>query len=265
MLLAIDIGNTNTVVGIFEGKKLTDFFRLSTRHSLTVDECGLLADQLLCGRKKKIKGIVICSVVPFLTPVYREMSQKHLKIEPVIVGPQLPLGMKILYDDPAQVGADRLANAVAAYQIYGGPVIVVDLGTAITFDVVSERGEYLGGAISPGLESSMNSLLHRAAQLSKIDFRKPKDVIGKSTEESLRSGFFYGTLGQIDELVKRISRKIRGRVKVIATGGLAELIASESKTIGKIDLTLTLKGLNIIYNRIKKERSGEIQASRKIE
>ncbi len=251
MLFAVDIGNTNTVMGVFEKEKLKDSFRLSTKHSLTVDECGLLINQLLSKKKKKIKGVIICSVVPFLTSVYQKMSRRYLKIEPVIVSFKLPLGIKILYDDPSEVGADRLANAVAAYQIYGGPVIVVDLGTATTFDVVSKKGEYLGGAIAPGLESSMSSLMQKAAQLSKIDFRKPKEIIGKSTEESLRSGFFYGTLGQIDEIVKRIKKHIKGEVKVVATGGLADLIASESKTIQKIDPDLTLKGLKIIYKRIK--------------
>ena len=257
MLLAIDIGNTNTVVGVFENEKLKDSFRLGTKRALTVDECGLLVSQLLPGRIKKIEGVIICSVVPFLTSVYQEMTRKYLKVEPIIVSFRLPLGIKILYDDPSQVGADRLANAIAAYQIYGGPVIVVDLGTAITFDVVSKNGDYLGGAILPGLESSMSSLLHRAAQLSEIDFRKPADVIGKSTEESLRSGFFYGTLGQIDEMVKRIKKKIGGKAKVVATGGSADMIASETKRVEKIDPTLTLKGLSIIYRRVKGEKPGK--------
>ena len=251
MLLAVDIGNTNTVLGVFDRDKLKDFFRVSTKHSLTVDDCGLLINQLLKENKKGIKGMIICSVVPYLTSVYQEMSQKYLQVEPVIVSTRLPLGIKVLYDNPSQVGADRLANAVAAYQIYGGPAIVVDLGTATTFDVVSEKGEYLGGAIAPGLEGSISILVQKAAQLSKIDLKKPKDVIGKSTEESLRSGIFYGTLGQIDTIVKRIKKKLAGKVKVIATGGLAPLIASESETIKETDPGLTLKGLNIIYKRIK--------------
>lgn len=251
MLLAIDIGNTNTVLGVFDKDKLKDFFRLSTKHSLTVDDCGLLISQLLKEKKKRIKGIIICSVVPYLTSTYQEMSQKYLQIEPAIVSTRLPLGIKVLYYDPSQVGADRLANAVAAHQIYGGPAIVVDLGTATTFDVISQKGEYLGGAIAPGLEGSINILVQRAAQLSKIEVKKPKDIIGKSTEESLRSGIFYGTLGQIDAIVKRIKKKLNGKVKVIATGGLASLIASDSETINKIDPGLTLKGLNIIYKRMK--------------
>jgi type III pantothenate kinase len=254
MLLAVDIGNSNTVLGIFDGDKLKDFFRLSTKHSLTVDDCGFIINQLLKEKKKGIKGTIICSVVPHLTSVYQEMSQKYLQIEPIIVSAQLPLGIKVLYDDPSQVGADRLANAVAAYQIYGGPAIVVDLGTATTFDVVSKSGEYLGGAIAPGLEKSISILAQKAAQLFKIEMKKPKDVIGKSTEESLRSGIFYGTLGQIDAIVKRIKKKLAGKVKVIATGGLASLLANESETIEKIDPGLTLKGLNIIYRRIKAHR-----------
>ena len=254
MLLAIDIGNTNTVLGVFDRDKLKDFFRLSTKFSLTVDDCGLLINQILSGKRKRIKGVIICSVVPCLTSVYQEMSQKYLQIEPIMVSAQLPLGIKILYDDPSQVGADRLANAVAAYQIYGGPAIVVDLGTATTFDVVSKNGEYLGGAIAPGLEGSISILVQRAAQLSKIELKKPKDIIGKSTEESLRSGIFYGALGQIDTIVKRIKKKLAGKVKVIATGGLASLLANESETIEKIDPGLTLKGLNIIYKRIKDQK-----------
>jgi type III pantothenate kinase len=258
MLLAVDIGNTNTVLGVFDKDKLKDFFRLSTKHSLTVDDCGLLINQLIKERKKGIKGIIICSVVPYLTSVYQEMSQKYLQIEPVIVNTQLPLGIKVLYNDPSQVGADRLTNAVAAYQIYGGPAIVVDLGTATTFDVVSKNGEYLGGAIAPGLEGSISILVQKAAQLSKIKVKKPKNIIGKSTEESLRSGIFYGTLGQIDTIVKRIKKKLAGNVKVIATGGLASLIASESETIKKIDPGLTLKGLNIIYKKVKPKKNEKL-------
>jgi len=256
MLLAIDIGNTNTVLGVFDKDKLKYFFRLSTRNSLTMDDCGLLINQLLLGKRKRIKGVIICSVVPCLTSVYQEMSQKYLHIEPVVVSTQLPLGIKVLYDNPSQVGADRLANAVAAYWIYGGPAIVVDLGTATTFDVISKKGEYLGGAIAPGLEVSISTLVQKAAQLSKIELKKPKDIIGKSTEESLRSGIFYGALGQIDAIVKRIKKKINGKVKVIATGGLASLIASESETIEKNDPGLTLKGLNIIYKRVKLKKLG---------
>ncbi len=258
MLLAIDIGNTNTVLGVFDKDKLKYFFRISTRNSLTVDDCGLLINQLLLGKRKKIKGVIICSVVPCLTSVYQGMSQKYLRIEPVVVNTQLPLGIKVLYDDPSQVGADRLANAVAAYRIYGGPAIVVDLGTATTFDVISKKGEYLGGAIAPGLEVSISNLVQKAAQLSKIELKKPKDIIGKSTEESLRSGIFYGTLGQIDAIVKRIKKKITGKVKVIATGGLASLVAPESETIEKIDPGLTLKGLNIIYKRVKSRKNKKL-------
>ncbi|MGB2698198.1 MAG: type III pantothenate kinase [Candidatus Zixiibacteriota bacterium] len=251
MLLAIDIGNTNTVIGVFQQEKLIDFFRLSTRHSLTVDDCGVMINQLLSEKKKRTKGVIICSVVPCLTSVFQGMSKKYLRIEPVIVNYKLPLGIKILYEDPSQVGADRIANAVAAYQIYGGPAIIVDLGTATTFDVISKKGEYLGGAIAPGLEVSIGTLVQKAAQLLKIELKKPKDIIGKSTEESLRSGIFYGTLDQIEGIVKRIKKKISGKVKVIATGGLASLIASESETIEEIDPSLTLKGLNIIYKRIR--------------
>jgi len=259
MLLAIDIGNTHTVLGMYDEKKLKEYFRVASNHSLTGDECGILVKQLF-GEYNKIKGVIICSVVPPLTPVYEEMSKKFLKVDPVVVSSDLPLGIKILYDDPKTVGADRLANAVAAYEIYGGPAIVVDLGTATTFDVISEKGEYLGGAIAPGIETSSLNLFQGAAQLFKISLEKPKKAIGTNTEESLRSGIIFGAVGQIDEIVKRIKEELKQRrpskrkPKVIATGGLANLVAKESKTIEQVNPTLTLEGLRRIYLKVKKIR-----------
>jgi type III pantothenate kinase len=255
MLICIDIGNTNTAVGIFVKNILRNYYRVFSNHFLTVDECGILIRQLVGEIKtEKIEGVIIASVVPALTSVYQEMSQKYLHSEPVIVSSKLPLGIKILYDDPEQVGADRIANAVAAFKIYGGPVIVVDLGTATTFDVVSEKGEYLGGVISPGIETSSANLFHKAALLSKVELKKPKKVIGTNTQDSLRSGIIFGAVGQIDEIVKRIEKELGRKTKVIATGGLAELITRESTTIKKLDATLTLKGLKIIYDRVKKSK-----------
>lgn len=250
MLLAIDIGNTHTVIGIFDKKKLKDFFRVTTHNYKTTDECGALLTKLV--DEKKIGDIILCSVVPTLTFVYQEAGRKYFKKDPIVVSSELELGIKNLYDDPAQVGADRLANAVAAFVLYGGPVIVVDLGTATTFDVISKKGEYLGGAIAPGVESSSYYLFQKAAQLYRVRFEKPKDVIGKSTEESLKSGILYNAVGGIDEIVKRIKKKFKGKVRVIATGGLAPTISKESKTIEKINPTLTLEGLRIIYERVKK-------------
>ncbi len=257
MLLAVDIGNTHTVLGVFRRDKLIDHFRITSNHGLTVDECGITVRQLFPDYRK-LKDAVICSVVPPLTPIYQEMSRKFLNIDPLLVRWDLPLGIEILYDDPTQVGADRIANAVAVYEIYGGPAIIVDLGTATTFDVISERGEYLGGAIAPGLETSSMNLFNRAAQLFKISLERPEKAIGKSTEESLRSGIFFGAVAQIDGIVERIRaelkkrHKMKGQPKVIATGGLAGLISNESKTIQKVHPTLTLEGLRMIHRRVKK-------------
>jgi len=256
MLIGIDIGNTNTAVGIFVKNLLKNYYRVSSNHFLTADECWILIQQLIGEIKTdKIEGVIIASVVPALTSVYQEMSIKYLHSDPIIVSPKLPLGIKILYDDPEQVGADRIANAVAAFELYGGPIIIVDLGTATTFDVVSKKGEYLGGAISPGIETSSANLFKKTALLPKVEFKKPKKVIGTSTQESLKSGIIFGAVSQIDGIVSRIEKELRQKVKVIATGGLAELISKESKTIKKVDLTLTLQGLKIIYDRFKKSKN----------
>lgn len=256
MLLAIDIGNTHTVLGTFQKEKLIDHFRVTSNHALTVDECGVLIRQLIPD-PSRVRHMIICSVVPPLTPVYQGMSKKFLHVHPVLVHSNLPLGIKILYDDPSKVGADRIANAVAAYQIFGGPAIVVDLGTSTNFDVISEKGEYLGGAIAPGVETSSLHLFQRAAQLFKVSLQKPKRAIGSSTEESLRSGIIFGCVGQIDGIVNRITEELkkkhgaRKRPKVIATGGLAELIAKESSTIQQVYPTLTLEGLRRIHQQVK--------------
>ncbi len=259
MFLAIDIGNTHTVLGIFSKERLTEYFRVTSNRALTGDECGVLVKQLFPDYGK-IEAVIICSVVPPLTPIYQEMCKKFLKLDPVLVHWNLPLGIKILYDDPSQVGADRIANAVAAYQIYGGPTIVVDLGTATTFDVISEKGEYLGGVIAPGIETSSLNLFKRAAQLFKVSLERPQKTIGVNTEESLRSGIIFGCVGQIDGIVNRIKQELKNeyrvkkKPKVIGTGGLADLIARESKTIQKVDLTLTLEGLRRIYLQVKKSK-----------
>ena len=259
MLLAIDIGNTHTVLGIYQKNRLKEYFRVTSNHALTVDECGILLKQLFSDYGQ-IKDVIICSVVPPLTPVYQKMSRKFLKSDPLVVTVNLPLDIKILYDDPSQVGADRIANAVAGYQIYGGPIIIVDLGTATTFDVVSEKGEYLGGAIAPGVETSSVNLFRRAAQLFKISLEKPRAVIGKNTEDSLRSGIIFGSVSQIDGIVLRIKKELKQKYgiktepKVIATGGLADVIAGESQTVQKVDSTLTLEGLRRIYLKAKKQK-----------
>jgi type III pantothenate kinase len=259
MLLVIDIGNTHTVSGVYDGEGLKEHYRVASNHALTVDECGILVKQLFV-EHRKIKDVIICSVVPPLTPIYEEMSKKVLGIDPVVVNSDLSLGIKILYDDPKTVGADRIANAVAAYEIYGGPAIVVDFGTATTFDVISEDGEYLGGAIAPGIETSSLNLFQKASQLFKVSLQKPRKAIGRNTEESLRSGIIFGTVGQIDGIAKRIKEELRlmssskREPKIIATGGLADLIARESETIEDVDPTLTLEGLRRIYYRVRKRQ-----------
>ena len=259
MLLAIDVGNTHTVLGIYDGEELKEYFRVASNHALTVDECGILIRQLF-REHDQIKDVIICSVVPPLTPIYEETSRKFLKVDPVVVSSDLPLGMKILYDDPRSVGADRIANAVAAYEIYGGPAIVVDFGTATTFDVISENGEYLGGAIAPGIETSSLNLFKGASQLFKVSLEKPNRAIGKNTEQSLRSGIILGTVGQVDGIVERIKRELsehsqsQRQPKVIATGGLANLIAGESRTIEQVNPSLTLDGLRRIHFRVKKHQ-----------
>jgi len=259
MLLAIDIGNSHTVLGVFRKEKLIHHFRVTSNHAVTEDECGVLVRQFLRDQRK-ITGVIICSVVPPLTLVYQDMSRKFLKTDPVLVSCNLPLGIRIVYDDPSKVGADRIANAVAAHQIYGGPAIVVDLGTSTNFDVISDKGEYLGGAIAPGVETSSAYLFQRAAQLFKVSLERPRKAIGNSTEESMRSGIVFGFVGQIDEIVSRIKdelrkeHRIRERPRVVATGGLAGLIAKESKTIEEVNPTLTLEGLRRIYLQTKKTR-----------
>ena len=253
MLLAIDIGNSNTVIGCFQEEKLSDFFRISSHPHQTPDEVYLILKNLLSEKSfKKIKAGIICSVVPSLTTAYLEMFSHNLKIKPLLVNSDLLLGIKILYTDPTQVGADRLANAVAAWKLYGGPTIVVDLGTATTFDVISAKGEYVGGAICPGIETSAVDLFRRAAQLFKVKLVKPKRVIGKTTEESLRSGIIFGSASQIDGMVEKIEKELEKKCKVIATGGLAPLVFGLSKKIQKMNLSLTLEGLRLIYEKCKK-------------
>lgn len=255
MLLTIDIGNTNTVIGIFDGGSLIDFYRLSSREMLTPDEAGLKLINI-CNLNSigasEIDGAALCSVVPTLTSTYDSAIQKYFNVKTLILTHETDLGIVIDYEIPNQVGADRLADAVAAYNKYGGPTIIVDLGTAITIDAVSSDGHYLGGAIAPGIEASLAGLSKRASQLFQVSLKAPAKVLGKNTVESIQAGIVFGAVGQIDELVSRIKNEIGEPVKrVIATGGLAELVSGISKTIDGIDPTLTLDGLNIVYNKLR--------------
>jgi len=248
MLLAIDIGNTDTVIGIFDGKKLLDHFRIASRDNLTVDECGFFITGIIerFNGKAKIDRIVMASVVPRLTPVYLKMWKKYIGVEPIVVGHEIKLPIKIGYDNPAAVGADRIANAVGGFVTFGGPIVIVDFGTTTNFDVVDGAGVYLGGVLAPGPVTSGAELAKRAAKLFEVGVEAPPTVIGRNTADSIKAGLFYGTVGQVDYLVELIARELEAKPKVIATGGLASEFAKYSRYIEETYPTLTLDGLRII-------------------
>jgi len=254
MVLAIDIGNTHTVIGIYDGNTLRGHWRLFSDHTRTADECGLLLGQVLLSigvTVKDISGVVIASVVPPLTSVFEEMVDRHIGQQPVVVSSRLPLGVQIGCTEPKRVGADRIANAVAAFERFGGPTIVVDLGTATTFDVLTREGVYLGGVIAPGVETSATELFRKTAQLPRVELMRPEKVIGRNTEDSLRAGIYYSSVGQIDEIVRRIEGELGEKATVVATGGLASLVSRDSKEIEAVEPFLTLEGLHLIYRRVK--------------
>jgi type III pantothenate kinase len=253
MLLVIDMGNTNICIGVFNGNNLLESWRLSTDKKKTADEYRLLISQLLYHGKhdmSQIDGIAIACVVPPVLPQFREMSIMGFNLEPVVLDSTLDIGMPILYDNPKELGADRIADSVAGYAEYGGPLIIIDFGTATTFDVVSVNGEYLGGAIAPGMSISSEALSERAAMLPKIDIKEAPRAIGKNTIASMQSGLYFGFLGQMEEIVRQIKRELPQKPRVIATGGLAKLVAGKSELVELVDLDLTLKGLKIIYDRV---------------
>ena len=247
MLLAIDIGNTTIVLGIFEGKKLISHWRLSADRGKTADEYGILLSALIGSRR--IKGMIISSVVPSLLKIFQEMSERYLHISPLLVEAGMDTGISIKYSRPEELGADRIVNASAAHYLYQGPVIIVDFGTATTFCALSDAGDYLGGIIAPGLGISLEALFEKTALLPRIELVKPERVIGKDTVKSVQSGIIYGFAELVDGLVKRMKREFSPQAKVIATGGWAELIASEAKNIDEVAPFLTLEGLKIIYER----------------
>jgi len=254
MLLVIDVGNTNIVAGVYrdQSDRLLVHWRLSTDPNRTADEYGLLFEGLFehSGLTlEEVEAVIISSVVPPLTPTVEWMAGKYLGVEPLIVGPGVKTGMNILYEDPKEVGADRIVNAVAAYHRYGGPLIIVDFGTATTFDAVSVEGAYLGGAIAPGIGVSTEALFQHAAKLPRIELARPKAVIGRTTAASMQSGIIFGFAGQVDEVVRRMKRELGGKATVVATGGFAPLIARETLTIEVVDDLLTLEGLRLIYHR----------------
>jgi type III pantothenate kinase len=256
MLLAFDIGNTNIALGAFEGKKLLKDWRFATDKSRSSDEYGILIHQLFQYEGLKLEDVddvIISSVVPPIMYTLQHMALKYCCREAIVVGPGIKTGMNIKYDNPKQVGADRIANAVGAYEKYGGPIIIVDFGTATTFCAVSERGEYLGGAIAPGIKISSEALFQNAAKLPRVELIKTSNIICKNTVSSMQAGIVYGYVGLVDYLVQKMEKELGNNpnTEVVATGGLASLISSESQTIKKVDKLLTLHGLRIIYERNK--------------
>ncbi|AMQ72591.1 MULTISPECIES: type III pantothenate kinase [Bacillus amyloliquefaciens group] len=252
MLLVIDVGNTNTVIGVYHDGELEYHWRIETSRHKTEDEFGMLLRSLFehSGLMfEQIEGIIISSVVPPIMFSLERMCTKYFHIEPQVVGPGMKTGLNIKYDNPKEVGADRIVNAVAAIQKYGGPLIVVDFGTATTYCYIDENKQYMGGAIAPGITISTEALYSRAAKLPRIEIARPDNIIGKNTVSAMQSGILFGYVGQVEGIVKRMKWQATQEPKVIATGGLASLIANESDCIDIVDPFLTLKGLEIIYER----------------
>ena len=252
MLLVIDVGNSNIVLGIYDGERLVKDWRISTDKLKTSDEYGILFHNLLMLSGTgfaDITDIIISSVVPPLTGVLEKLSNRYFNLKPLVVGPGIKTGMPIHYDNPKEVGADRIVNAVGGYEKFRSSLIIVDFGTATTFDYVNGKGEYCGGAIAPGLTISMEALFQKASKLPRVEIIKPPGVIAKNTVNSMQAGIFYGYVGLVEEIVGRMKRECRENPKVIATGGLAGLVAPEAKSIEAVEEYLTLEGLRILYQR----------------
>jgi type III pantothenate kinase len=260
MLLTIDVGNTNTALGVFEDASLRAHWRLTTRREQTADEYGILVRNLFSTSgldPSSISAVALASVVPPLAPVLVALARQYLGQEPLVVGPGVRTGMPILYEPPGDVGADRIVNGVAAFAAYGGPVIVVDFGTATTFDVITRRGEYAGGVICPGIGISADALFQRAARLPRVDVRHPGRVVGRSTVASMQSGLYFGYASMCEGLIARIRAELGEPGRVVATGGLAETLAGDIPSIEAVDPVLTLTGLRLIW-----ERNANAQAPR---
>ncbi|GAF66495.1 pantothenate kinase [Bacillus sp. TS-2] len=256
MILVMDIGNSNIGIGLYEGDQLKYHWRIATVRQKTEDEYAVTLRSLFSQESltyNDIKGIIIASVVPPIMFTIQQMCVKYFRQNPFIIGPGMKTGLNIKYDNPKEVGADRIVNAVAGIHYYGAPIIIVDFGTATTYCYVNEKSQYMGGAIAPGITISTEALYTKAAKLPRIEIAKPNKVLGSNTIEAMQSGIFYGYVGQVDGVVKRIKKQANGKPTVIATGGLADLIAKESEEIDIVDRYLTLKGLYLIYKKNQHE------------
>ena len=250
MLLAIDIGNTNVVLGVFEGERLRESWRVGTKLQMTADEHAMVLKDLFgfAGLEfRQVTGIIISTVVPPLQSVLAEVSRKYFGIDPLVVSSEIRTGLTFAYDNPREIGADRIVNAVAAYRFYGGPLIIVDFGTATTFCAVTQAGEYLGGVIVPGIKLSAEALTQRAAKLPRFELARPRSVIGRDTVSAMQSGILYGYAGLVDGIVDRMRSEFAADAKVVATGGLAGLVAPETRSIREVRPHLTLEGLRILF------------------
>jgi type III pantothenate kinase len=250
MLLAIDIGNTNVVLGVYDGERLRESWRIGTKSQITSDEYAMVLRDLFsfAGIEfQQVDGVIVSTVVPPLLPVMAEMARKYFKIEPMIVTNELKTGITLAYENPREIGADRIVNAAAAYRLYGGPLIIVDFGTATTFCAVTKDGRYLGGAITPGIRISADALYQRASKLPRVELMRPSSVIGRDTVSAMQAGVLYGYAGLVDGIVERMRAEFAPEAMVVATGGLAELVAPETKSITKVRADLTLEGLRFLY------------------
>jgi len=250
MLLAIDIGNSNVVLGVFDGERLRESWRVGTKMQITADEYAMIVRDLFAfsGLEfRQIDGVVISSVVPPLLPLMAEMSRKYFQRDPLIITHETKTGIRLTYDNPREIGADRIVNAAAAYRLFGGPLVIVDFGTATTFCAVTKNGEYLGGAITPGVKISAEALYQRAAKLPRFELVRPAAVIGRDTVSAMQAGMVYGYAGLVDAIVERMKQEFAPDARVVATGGLAELVAPETRTITEVRPNLTLEGLRMIY------------------